>query len=111
MFGERFIRARPRAPFMRVGGVTVACGLILLGCATTASSRSTRSSASAYDHAPRPVPTSAPGAFDSVVDSKQSVLDRRGYVQAVLAQNPSIEAARQGWRAALARVEQTGSFE
>jgi outer membrane protein TolC len=32
-------------------------------------------------------------------------------VRAVLERNPSIESARQGWRAALARVRQAGSFD
>lgn len=40
-----------------------------------------------------------------------SVLDRSAYVRAVLNINPSIESARQGWRAALARVRQAGTFE
>jgi outer membrane protein TolC len=40
-----------------------------------------------------------------------SVLDRATFVRAVLRQNPSIESARQGWRAALARVHVAGAFE
>lgn len=39
------------------------------------------------------------------------VLDRPSFVKAVLDANPSIEAARQGWRGALARVRQAGAFE
>ncbi|MGC4087759.1 MAG: TolC family protein [Polyangiaceae bacterium] len=39
------------------------------------------------------------------------VLERADFVRAVLAANPSVEAARQGWRAALARVRQAGAFE
>jgi len=39
------------------------------------------------------------------------VLEREAFVRAVLARNPSIESARQGWRAALARVRQSGSFD
>ncbi len=39
------------------------------------------------------------------------VLDRAEFVRAVLAQNPTIDAARHGWRAALARVRQAGVFE
>jgi outer membrane protein TolC len=38
-------------------------------------------------------------------------LERADFVRAVLAQNPSIESARQSWRAALSRVRQAGSFE
>jgi len=39
------------------------------------------------------------------------VLDRAEYVRAVLQSNPSIESARQSWRAALAHVRQAGSFD
>jgi outer membrane protein, heavy metal efflux system len=39
------------------------------------------------------------------------VLDRAAYVGAVLRQNRSIESARQAWRAAIARVRQSGTFE
>jgi outer membrane protein TolC len=39
------------------------------------------------------------------------ILERGAYVRAVLHANPSIEAARQGWRAALARVRQAGAFD
>jgi outer membrane protein, heavy metal efflux system len=40
-----------------------------------------------------------------------SVLDRAAYVRAVLRSNPSVESARQGFRAALARTRQVGTFE
>ena len=40
-----------------------------------------------------------------------AVLDRAAFVRAVLRANPSIESARQGWRAALGRVRQAGAFE
>lgn len=40
-----------------------------------------------------------------------SVLARDAYVRAVLAINPNIESARQGWRAALARERQAGAFD
>ena len=39
------------------------------------------------------------------------VLDRASYVRLVLHRNPSIESARQGWRAAVARVRQAGVLE
>ena len=39
------------------------------------------------------------------------ILARDAYVRAVLVINPSIESARQGWRAALARVRQAGTFD
>ncbi|HXN30571.1 MAG TPA: TolC family protein [Polyangiaceae bacterium] len=50
-----------------------------------------------------------PEADDPVV--RGPVLDRAAYVRAVLHRNLSIEAARQGWRAALARVRQSGALE
>jgi cobalt-zinc-cadmium efflux system outer membrane protein len=40
-----------------------------------------------------------------------SVLDRATYVRVVLHRNPTIESARQGWRAAIARVRQSGTLE
>jgi outer membrane protein TolC len=39
------------------------------------------------------------------------VLERSAYVRAVLQRNPSLESARQGWRAALARVGQAGVLD
>lgn len=42
---------------------------------------------------------------------KATSLQRRAYVRAVLERNPTIESARQGWRAALSRVQQSGTFE
>ncbi|MGH7434038.1 MAG: TolC family protein, partial [Polyangiaceae bacterium] len=39
------------------------------------------------------------------------VLDRASYVRAVLRRSRSIESARQGWRAAIARVRQAGTFD
>ena len=38
-------------------------------------------------------------------------LGRAAYVRAVLHRNPSIESARQSWRAAIARVRQAGALE
>ncbi len=66
-------------------------------------------------HGPRPdrsgsVPA-RPAASDTALGLQASVLDRRAYVRAVLERNPSIESARQGWRAALSRVSQSGTFE
>ena len=37
-----------------------------------------------------------------------AVLERATYVRVVLRRNPSVESARQGWRAAVARVRQAG---
>jgi outer membrane protein TolC len=43
--------------------------------------------------------------------ARERVLDRAAFVRAVLARNPTIESARQGFRAAIARVEQSGAFD
>jgi cobalt-zinc-cadmium efflux system outer membrane protein len=39
------------------------------------------------------------------------LLERAALVRAVLLRNPSVESARQGWRAALARYRQAGAYE
>jgi outer membrane protein TolC len=44
-------------------------------------------------------------------ESTRGTLDRAAYVRAVLRENPGIEAARQGWRAAVARIRQAGRLE
>jgi cobalt-zinc-cadmium efflux system outer membrane protein len=80
--------------------------MILFGCA--ASGRGTYDSIVEGDHAavfdhPRP-------AQDERVLSGP-VLERGAYVRAVLGRNRSIESARQGWRAAMARVRQSGAFD
>ncbi|MEI9938710.1 MAG: TolC family protein [Pseudomonadota bacterium] len=109
MFGVPFTRGRSRAAFLRADGLIVACGLIFSGCAGATGSASSRGSRAAYDGSVIPIP--AHTAVDSAVDARHAVLERHTYVRSVLAHNPSIESARQGWRAALARVRQTGSFE
>jgi outer membrane protein TolC len=54
--------------------------------------------------------TTSEGADVRAVVAGQ-VLNREAYVRAVLSANPSIEAARQAWRAAQARVRQAGAFD
>jgi len=88
-----------------------ACAVLvaLCGCATSIGRASYPSSPAAQPQLP------AASALNRAPDSgallHAAVLDRPSYVRAVLAHNPTIEAARQGVRAALARVRQTGSFE
>ena len=81
---------------------------VLSGCATTAGStfRETASSQSAGSLARLP-----PARSDAAVGLDAATLDQRAYVRAVLERNPSIESARQGWRAALSRVRQAGAFD
>lgn len=49
-------------------------------------------------------------AQDELAFSAQA-LDRAALVRAVLDRNPSVESARQAWRAALARYRQAGAYE
>jgi cobalt-zinc-cadmium efflux system outer membrane protein len=70
------------------------------------------SSERAMAHEPaRPAAAARPAPDDvsRLVDGR--ILERGAYVRAVLKANPSIEAARQGWRAARARVREAGAFE
>ena len=86
----------------------IAFALPLVGCATTAGSASYGSLHASYDRT-SPTPSTSSRAEASPVNGP--VLDRATFVRAVLRQNPSIESARQGWRAALARVRQAGTFD
>ncbi len=93
--------------------------LSLNGCATTAGSADYGSLRSDYEHAaPVRAAPSRPAATGSGVASDDdaralagSVLGRAAFVRAVLSSNPSIEAARQGWHAALSRVRQVAPFD
>ncbi len=110
MFGVPFTRGRSRAPFLRASGLIVASsGLFLLGCASATGGASSRTSRAAYE--PSALPIRAHAAVDPAADAEAS----RARAPSVRARGaraqPSIEAARQGWRAALARVRQAGSFE
>lgn len=84
------------------------CLFILSGCASTAGS--SRYEALSPDLASAARAPSAPDARRTDL-GRASVLEREAFVRAVLASNPSIESARQGFRAALARVQQAGSFD
>ena len=48
---------------------------------------------------------------DAASGLQSPALDRRAFVRAVLERNPTIESARQGWRAALSRISQAGTFD
>ena len=87
--------------------LAVALAPLFVGCATTGSD-SYVALRSDVDHA-------------AVVDQRAQadderalsgpVLERAAYVRAVLRRNPSIDSARHGWRAAVARVRQSGVLE
>ena len=42
---------------------------------------------------------------------RATALDRASFITAVLHRNPTIESARAGWRAAIARIRSTGTFD
>jgi cobalt-zinc-cadmium efflux system outer membrane protein len=97
---------------------TAIVGFIFLnGCAATAGTAASGSLQTDYDRAlparsgsSEQALTTVPAESKPTADAKP-VLARAAYVRAVLRSNPSIESARQGWRAALARVRQAGVFE
>ncbi len=80
--------------------------LLSMGCATagrsTFGSTASGFASTADDSAGSP-------AADQALNGP--VLDRSAYVRAVLDRSRSIESARQAWRAAIARVRQSGAFE
>jgi cobalt-zinc-cadmium efflux system outer membrane protein len=83
-----------------------ALAVVLLGCATTGP----ETYGSMRAEADRTVADDRQQADDDAA-LNAPVLDRPSYVRAVLHRSRSIEAARQGWRAAIARVRQSGTPE
>lgn len=79
------------------------------GCAATAGSASYRSLQAEYARSNADL--GMPSSEGQLELAGRSVLERSEYIHAVLARNPSIESARQGWRAALARVRGAGALE
>jgi outer membrane protein, heavy metal efflux system len=89
----------------------------LSGCAATAGNASYRTLRADYDQTAR-ASQAAPserGSLEAGTKSAgqtgEATLDRASYVRAVLDSNPTIESARLGWRAAVAKVRRTGGFE
>lgn len=82
------------------------------GCAATASSTSSGTLHAEYGY-PLPARASESTTSNAALEplSNAPALDRSAFVRTVLRQNPSVEAALQGWRAALARVRRAGAFE
>lgn len=84
--------------------------LLICGCASTAgSSHYDTLSASTRDASAASSDGRSHPSSKAAADGKH--LERAWFVRAVLAQNPSIESARQSLRAALSRVRQSGSFD
>jgi cobalt-zinc-cadmium efflux system outer membrane protein len=83
------------------------CAILLVGCATTGQG--------SYEAMRRDVDragvTDQGAQAEDDRDLQGSILARATYVRTVLHRNPTIESARQGWRAAVARVRQSGAFE
>lgn len=108
MFVHALVRRRAGSARAVRSGSLALC--ILSGCATTAgtvgpaTTRLDRSPSTRRDAAPAP----APNAADPL---RGAVLERAAFVREVVRSNPSIESARQGWRAAVARVQQAGALD
>lgn len=81
--------------------------IVIPACATAG--QRTSYQATAYPAARSTSTTTASADLRAVVGT--DVLDRDAYVRAVLSANPGVEAARQAWRAAQARVRQAGAFD
>jgi outer membrane protein, heavy metal efflux system len=81
--------------------------MVLMSCATTGHST--------YDamraEADRALVGEARSTADDDAALRGPVLERAAFVRAVLKRNPSIESARQGWRAAVARVRGSGVLD
>jgi outer membrane protein, heavy metal efflux system len=104
MFRVPSVSTRARSAFA-CARFAFSCSFVLGGCATTAGSARYESLSADVGHSLAP---SAPARAEL---ARATQLDRAAFVRAVLASNPSIESARQSWRAALARVRQSGSFD
>jgi len=111
MLGVPLFRGRSSARPLCTGGASIGLALIFssAGCATTAGSASHDSAQIAYHRSAQQ--GTRPEKHDAAAGLEANVLDRSAYVRAVLERNPTVESARQGWRAALSRVKQSGAFE
>src|SRR4051794_4405827 len=103
MFGVPLFGGPAQARFSCASRVVIGASLLFVaGCASTAGSASAvASAAGAYRFA---APAAARARTDVAIGLAGPVLERRAYVRAVLERNPSVESARQGFRAALSRV-------
>jgi outer membrane protein TolC len=84
-----------------------ALAVVLMGCATTGR----ESYESMQAEVDRVNVRDQRQAADDDVALKGPTLSRAAFVRAVLHRNRSIEAARQAWRAAVARVRQSGAMD
>lgn len=93
-------------------GPTLGCTSLL---ALMALSSSGCASSGAYNSMRADVDRSTRSDGNAPVDQERLLrgefLERRDFVRMVLERNPSVDAARQGWRAAVARVRQSGAID
>jgi outer membrane protein, heavy metal efflux system len=82
---------------------------LLPACAGTAGSSHYEAVSASYERSASAL--MARGASQQDGLPRGQVLERAAFVRAVLARNPSIESARQGWHAALGRERQAGAFD
>lgn len=113
----------PRAVIVMLASVVLAAAIVT-GCSTVRSNddassdggnASTRTTAegSEVSRTASTVPEHQAHAYDDTLERLLSAatLDRTALIAAVLARNPSIAAAREGWRAAKARTPQQSAWE
>jgi len=93
----------------RVGWSCVLLSIGFAGCATTQGRRYDTLSSELREAAPTTGSTSSNGEPFEL--DELSRLDRHALIEAVLARNPSVESAREGWRAALAEYPQVTALE
>jgi len=102
------VLVRRRAGSLRVVRSGSLALFILSGCATTAGAAGHATTRLDIHRSATRGLAPASTARDRL---RGPVLDRAAYVREVLRSNPSIESARQGWRAAVARVRQAGALD
>src|SRR5262245_50541885 len=106
MSGVPFVRLRARSTRAGACMASIPSAVVFLAsCASTAGSA--RYATMNADFA-RSAPNAPPPSGRERAEIQGPVLERAAYVRAVLRANPTIESARQGFRAALARVRQAG---
>ncbi len=97
--------------FLGAMGIALSFSFLTSSCAAR-TSRSTAPNGTP-DSSPTPSEDPTTASPDDDVDRlvSRARLERRAFVRAVLARNPSIAAARQGWRAAQARIRESGVLD
>src|SRR5262245_196901 len=97
----------PRRPFAAI----LIADLLLAGCAGPALDARHRELEQGFAARSGAAAAGAPPAADRDPLATEATLEREALVREVLLRNPSVEAARQAWRAALERYPQATSFD